>query len=315
MIQTSDGYALVGSIAQGNESDCAVWVVKMDSYGNMEWNQTYSGSGWAYAYSVVQASDGGYALAGTTNPHMRLAEDFWLAKTDAKGSIEWTKTYNNSGGAGASAMVRTSNGGYTLAGYIGGFGPMWIWVVNLDSNGSMIWNSTWPGNPQPMGADCLIQTNDGGCVVTGYASSLRGFNGLQSYLFIFKLSPDGNLQWDQTYSTLDDRNSALYAVQTKDDSYVLAGTMLSNTTGLETIWFAKVDSTGSLTLPLSDQTLTLQPAQPEPAATGLLDKSAKSQSTVLRAWYVWVIAAALSIGIMLAVGIAIKNKNHNHRAA
>lgn len=311
VIQTSDGgYALVGSTVYGNEGDNPVWFVKTDSYGNMKWNQIYDGSGWADAYSVVQTSDGGYALAGTTNPQGHLAEDFWLVKIDAIGSIEWTKTYNNSGGAGATSIVQTNNGGYTLAGYIGGFGPMWIWVFNVDSNGTMIWNTTW-GNPQPMGPDSLIQTNDGGCVVTGYASSLNGFNGLQSYLFIFKLASDGNMRWEMKYSTLDDSNSALYAVQTKDDGYVLAGTMLSNTTGLDEIWFAKVNSTGSLTAPLSNQTLPLQSAQPQPTATGLLGQSTKSQSTVLQAWYIWVIAAALAIGTIAAVVIVFKKKAHN----
>jgi hypothetical protein len=314
VIQTSDGgYALVGSATYGNEDDPVALFVKIDASGTLKWNQTYSESDWAYAKSVVQASDGGYVLAGTTNPHTRLAEDYWLVKTDNNGKIEWTKTYNDSGGAGASAIVQTNNGGYTLAGYIGGFGPMWIWVVNVDSNGTMLWNTTWPGNPQPMASNCLIQTNDGGCVVTGYASSLNGFNGLQSYIFIFKLASDGNLRWQMTYSTLADRNSALYAVQTKDDSYVLAGTMLSNTTGLETIWFATVNSTGSVTAPLTNQTLQLRSAQPLPTATGLLGQSTKSQSTGMQSWYLGIIVAVLAIVIILAVVLAIKNKNHSHQ--
>jgi hypothetical protein len=311
VIQTSDGgYALAGSVIYGDRDYPVALLVKTDASGTMKWSQTYSGSDWAYAKSVVQANDGGYVFAGTTNPHKRVAEDYWLVKTDAEGSVEWTKTYNCSGGAAASAIIRTINGGYTLAGYMGGFGPMYVWVVNVDQNGNMLWNTTW-GKPQPMGPNSLVQTNDGGCVITGYASSLRGFNGLQSYLFIFKLAPDGNLRWQMTYSTLDDSNSALYAVQTKDDDYVLAGTMLSNTTGLDGIWFAKVDSTGSLTQPLSDSTLPAQSAQPQPTASGLLGQSAKSQSKVLQEGYIWAVAAALAIGTIAAVVIVFKKKAHN----
>ena len=51
MVQTSDGgYALTGS-------GC---LVKTDSSGNMQWNQTYVGQ----TISLVQTSDGGYELAG-----------------------------------------------------------------------------------------------------------------------------------------------------------------------------------------------------------------------------------------------------------
>ncbi len=301
VIQTSDdGYALAGSVIYGNRDEPVALLVKTDDSGNMKWNQTYSDSDWAHAKSVVQANDGGYVFVGTTNPQKQFAHNYWLVKTDAEGSVKWTKKYNYSDyPAEAIAIVRTSNGRYTLAGYIGGFGPMYIWVINVDQNGSMLWNSTWPEKPQPMSPNSLTQTNDGGYVVTGYASSLRGFNGLQSYLFIFKLSSDGKLQWQMTYSTLDDGNSALYAIQTKDGNYVLAGTMLSNTTGLETVWFAKVDLKGIVTAPLTNQTLILQPAQSLSTETGLL------QFLLVKAWYVWVIVSAVALGI-LVVGIRYK---------
>ena len=43
-----------------------MWLVKTDSYGNVDWNKTYGGSNWDQAYSFVRTSDGGYALAGHT---------------------------------------------------------------------------------------------------------------------------------------------------------------------------------------------------------------------------------------------------------
>jgi hypothetical protein len=74
IIQTSDGgYAVAGSVESG------ALLLKTDSTGNMEWNQTYVGDG---ARSLVGTSDGGYVLAGGTR----------LIKTDAYGNIEWTRT-------------------------------------------------------------------------------------------------------------------------------------------------------------------------------------------------------------------------------
>lgn len=302
VIQTSDGgYVSVGSTIFDDEPSPVALMVKTDASGTLEWNQTYNLLGSSYATSVVQTTDGGYALAGSTNLNGQTAQDYWLIKADATGKAEWNQTYypkERSGGAGDPLILKNTNGGYTVAGYNGVIVASRVWVINVDSSGTMLWASTWPQiAPQPLAPTGFIQTSDGGCVVTGYAGSLGGFNGLQSYLFIFELASDGSLQWQRTYSTLADKNSALYAVQTCDGNYVLAGTMLSNATGLETVWFAKVDATGSTTTQASNQALTLQPA----AVAAELNKPAKSQSIVQQCWYVWLVVAAATIAIVIIV--------------
>ena len=89
MIQTSDGgYALAGYTRSFGAGSYDFWLVKTDEYGDVEWNQTYGGASIEVAYSLVETSDGGYAIAGTKN------DDFWLAKTDEHGIIpefpSWT---------------------------------------------------------------------------------------------------------------------------------------------------------------------------------------------------------------------------------
>jgi len=82
LIQTSDGgYALAGDT---NSFDAGwyydFWLVKTDSDGNMQWNKTYGGGDHDYAYSMIQTSDGGYALAGSTWSFGAGTFDFWLVK-------------------------------------------------------------------------------------------------------------------------------------------------------------------------------------------------------------------------------------------
>lgn len=58
--QTADGgYIVAGgtrSFGEGNED---IWVLKLDSDGNITWQKAYGGSATDYAYSVQQTSDGG----------------------------------------------------------------------------------------------------------------------------------------------------------------------------------------------------------------------------------------------------------------
>ena len=84
VVQTSDGgYALTGYIGTlnpliGIEYYC--WLVKTDAYGNMLWNWTY---GDGSALSLVETSDGGYALAGGAG----------LIRIDTHGNMIWNQTY------------------------------------------------------------------------------------------------------------------------------------------------------------------------------------------------------------------------------
>ena len=64
-MQTVDhGYALTGTTYFANDADA--WLVRTDSDGNALWSQTYGGANTDFAYSIVQISDGGFAIAGQT---------------------------------------------------------------------------------------------------------------------------------------------------------------------------------------------------------------------------------------------------------
>ena len=87
LVQTDDGgYALAGSTDSAvgaGEKD--FWLVKTDADGNQLWSRTYGGAGNEEAQSLVQTSDGGYALAGSTDSFGAGDYDFWLVKTDENG--------------------------------------------------------------------------------------------------------------------------------------------------------------------------------------------------------------------------------------
>jgi len=135
MVQTTDGgYALAGATSSFGAGAGDFWLVKTDASGTMQWNQTYGGAFSDLAYSMVQTTDGGYALAGATSSFGAGNEDFWLVKTDASGTMQWNQTY---GGAYLDipvSMVQTTDGGYALAGLTMSFGAgsFDVWLVEAD---------------------------------------------------------------------------------------------------------------------------------------------------------------------------------------
>ncbi|NIO11741.1 MAG: hypothetical protein GTO40_28450, partial [Deltaproteobacteria bacterium] len=73
------------------------WLVKLNSNGGVEWEQTYDGGADNDTVkSVTQTAGGGFLLAGSTGGAA------WLIKTDASGNKIWDRTY---GGGGFNTII------------------------------------------------------------------------------------------------------------------------------------------------------------------------------------------------------------------
>jgi hypothetical protein len=198
-------------------------IASVDASSEM-WSQTY-GSG--MAFSLIETSDGGYALAGNMNGN------FCLVKTDEFGNLEWNHTY---GEGIAHSLVETSDGGYALAG-----GNL---LVKTDEYGNMEWNQTFEG-----ASICsLVMTSDGGYALAGVTS----YYSEEGDFWLVKTDAQGNMEWNKMYGGAD-MEVAYSLVATSDGGYALAG----RRTGLEggvlnfypfdnTVWLVKTDAYGNM---------------------------------------------------------------------
>jgi predicted secreted protein len=88
LIQTNDdGYCLAGSTHSFGSGGGDFWLVKTDALGNLEWNKTYGEIGEDDAYSLLQTTDGGYVLVGSTSSFDSEYIDVLLIKTDEYGVV------------------------------------------------------------------------------------------------------------------------------------------------------------------------------------------------------------------------------------
>jgi hypothetical protein len=135
------GYILAGeTFSDGTGGDA--WLLKTDANGNEQWNKTFGLDGLDRVNSVVQTSDGGYVLAGqidtAKNPDFKgqiLYENYdaWLFKTDANGTLEWTKTIGGLKRDEARFVQETSDGGFIIAGTTESYGSGGsdIWLIKV----------------------------------------------------------------------------------------------------------------------------------------------------------------------------------------
>jgi hypothetical protein len=86
--QTSDGgYIVAGYTDSFGAGSGDIFLIKTDANGNIIWAKTYGGGKYEEAYSVQQASDGGYIVAGATYSFSVGSWDIFLIKTDANGNM------------------------------------------------------------------------------------------------------------------------------------------------------------------------------------------------------------------------------------
>jgi hypothetical protein len=188
VVQTIDGGYIAAGATQFPPFSGKVdaYVVKTDSDGNLTWSADFSRtSGHDYGRSIVQTSDGGYAIGGETDSFGNA--DFWLIKTDASGNYVWDKTYGGTGWDGANSIVQTSDAGYILAGQTNSFGAGGndLWLVKTDTDGNMQWNQTFGGTGDDWtggAGSSVVQTLDGGYALAGYTNSFSGDGSYQVWL-------------------------------------------------------------------------------------------------------------------------------------
>ncbi len=232
LVATADGgYALAGicNFTSPFSGSYDFWLVKTDALGNMEWNQTYGGTGQDWAWSLVATSDGGYAIAGYTSSFGAGSRDFWLVKTDAFGNMEWNRTYGGGGTDYAYSLVAASDGGYALAG-----GSL---LVKTDASGNMEWNQTYEGS-----AYSLVATSDGGYAIAGWINS---FGAGGDDFWLVKTDALGNMVWNQAYGGKAS-DEAYSLVATSDGGYILVGETDSFGAGGYDFWLVKTDASGNM---------------------------------------------------------------------
>jgi hypothetical protein len=89
--------------------------------------------------SLIQTSDGGYAIAGKTNSFSAGSLDVYVVKLNASGNLQWTKTIGAKNRYSSKpSLIQTSDGGYAIAGDTKSFGAgeSDICIVKLDKNGN-----------------------------------------------------------------------------------------------------------------------------------------------------------------------------------
>lgn len=238
------GILVVGYSDAGQPSASDYSVTKLNPYGVASWRRVYGGQDKEYASAVSPLADGGFLIAGDEGSFNRATgRNVWVMRITATGEVSWQRTYGGNGRDDARAIAQTADGGSIVAGSTQSFGAGEEdgFLLRLSPPGSVIWQKSYGGT----GSDALRAvrvTADGGLIVAGSTNS--GGAGGQDF-WVLRLDSHGKVLWQGTYGgTGEDIANAI--IETKDGSFVVAGSTQSYGDGYRDAWIVRLDSSGDV---------------------------------------------------------------------
>ncbi len=211
------GYSTIGGTYEG-------LIVRYDEQGNVLWAKSLGDTAADYFYDAFEMSDGSIVAVGTTKSYSATVDDAFIAKFDAAGTEQWTKTVG--GGTGNSDyffdVVGLSDGSIVAGGKTKSYSGTndKYFLVKFDSTGDANCGSCWAKTLAPGGTldtlSGLTLMRDGGFIATGQVYVSNDWEA-----GISKFNSSGVEQWTR-YIGLASTDAFTTDVLEMDDGSIIA---------------------------------------------------------------------------------------------
>ena len=243
--------------------------------GTIDFAITLGGSLNDSAQSVINTTDGGYAILGFTqsidgdvSDKQNENFDYWVLKFDAQDQLQWSRTYGGSSDDRGQDIIQTQDGGYAIIGsslsndgdVSNNAGMEDYWLVKLDASGAVSWQKSFGFQGNDSGFS-VIQTNDQGYLISGILDvSASGGQGNSSRTsnrhaggeyWTIRLNASGDMLWSKFFGgSFTDMPEGI--VETDDNGFIIVGGSdsfdidITNNLGSYDFWIIKISDVGDL---------------------------------------------------------------------
>jgi len=273
---TQDGGFLLCGYTYSNDGDVTLnrgfndgWIIKINSTGDLIWQQTYGGISADAFIAVIGEDNGDFLIAGqSSSVDGDIAGsigggDIWVLRIDSTGQIKSSSNYGGTNSDFPRDIIRTSDGGHLIIGgsfsndihISGNHGSIDVCLIKLNAQDSMEWIEVYGGPDMDIGYYGIV--NSAGEYIISCSSLASGGQVSQHHgnneddAWIINVSPGGILQWEKSIggSYHDDLGMPL---ELPGGGYIFAGSTESNdgdvtiNQGGYDLWLVCTDDTGSI---------------------------------------------------------------------
>ena len=198
IVQLPDSsYVITGSSSSFYTGSSQAFLLKLDSTGNQLWSKDYGGSESESGRRVLYAGGSGFYVSGLTNSIGNGGFDFYLAKTDESGTLEWEKAYGGSGWERVNDAILAQDTGVVMIGTTTSTidGNDDIFIVRTNSLGDTLWTKTLGGNGDDIGSSIKKYTDStfiiGGTIYNSDSMMTKGY--------MAHIQDNGAILWEAQY--------------------------------------------------------------------------------------------------------------------
>jgi hypothetical protein len=226
----------------GNPSP-RIFLVKFAADGSLVWQRIWNGitvRGLGRTGVALGAGDSVYVTGVSTNN----GNDAVLLKFDANGTLLWERTWGGPDSDESLAVAAGPDGSAYIAGTATSFGPSssGLFVVKFDSLGNLVWQRISDG----AAANAVAVGPDGNVYAAGTTPRPDQIGNFD--VIALKITSDGNLVWQRTYSAGDVVDPRGGMTAASDGSVYMAGaiqTVKANRADIAAL-IVKLSTTGDL---------------------------------------------------------------------
>ncbi len=270
-----------GDIQSGNNGYSDLWVVKINSEGNIIWENTYGCTGYDDPRDMILTPDDGFiminriGIGGGDVTNFYGVGDVWMCKCDSLGNIEWENTLGNHGLDNCVSLLINGDNNIMMMGGTQKHGDIvecfpdeaWsdVWLIELDLQGNILSQHCYGGSHYDLGYSIIeledgyvfagiTDSNDGD--VSGLHGPTGGPPGGWEDIWIVRLNEQFEIVWQKCIGGYDGDTPAFFS-QTNDGGYIVIAYTFSHSgdvTGNNSwyggyyhdIWVVKLSSLGEI---------------------------------------------------------------------
>ncbi len=279
---TSDGGFIISGHSRSSDGDVSgnegfhdYWILKIDAFGNIQWDRNFGFAGSDQAFKVFETRDGGYFATGfldvsasngqgndgRNGGYLHGVGEYWAIKMDASGNRIWRRFFGGTNNDRSYDALQTADDGFLLVGasesddfdITDSKGSYDFWAVRLSDAGDLLWTKSFGGSQIDIGY-AVSSTADGNYLMVGDARSddMDVTNPLgNADAWAVKFDDTGAMMWQKSFGG-SDFESARSAYRLSDGNYLISGSTRSsngdvaNNNGQNDAWVVIMDDTGSI---------------------------------------------------------------------
>lgn len=211
---------------------------------SVDWESIFGGSLEDWSFKTLQITGGDYFLLGNSNSsdgdltNSYGNADIWITRLDQNGVIIWSKSFGGSDMDTGNDIIQLSDQNLLVIGttkssdgnisYKNGYWDAWL--LKIDLNGNLIWESTFGGLGCEVEGTSIIETTNHDLVLActaQYSGGMVTSNNGAKDIWVVKTDFNGNMIWEMNFGgSGDDVNPDI--LEDVDLGYIIGCSASSN---------------------------------------------------------------------------------------